>query len=161
MKPSDSDILGMSLPFLHMPNQFTVPQFLDIEDKIIGPITVRQFLIMLVAVLISAVLYRILTFTFFVISAFVVMSAGGIVAFLRVNGMPFHFFLINLLQTLRKPKKRVWNKTLSLKDVRAYLSEVIPNLPPKVLRKERPPEARLKELALVVNTGGAYSPDEE
>ena len=29
--------------------QITVPQFLDVEDKIIGPITVRQFLEMLIA----------------------------------------------------------------------------------------------------------------
>ena len=35
-----------------MRNQFVVPQFLDVEPKIIGPITLRQFLIM-VAVIVS------------------------------------------------------------------------------------------------------------
>ena len=29
--------------------QFTVPQFIDVEPKIIGPITTRQFLIFLAA----------------------------------------------------------------------------------------------------------------
>ena len=28
--------------------RFTVPQFIDVEDKIFGPLTTRQFLIMLV-----------------------------------------------------------------------------------------------------------------
>ncbi|KKS92044.1 MAG: hypothetical protein UV69_C0039G0006, partial [Parcubacteria group bacterium GW2011_GWE2_43_12] len=28
--------------------QFVVPQFIDVEDKIIGPITVRQFIIIMV-----------------------------------------------------------------------------------------------------------------
>ncbi len=32
--------------------QFVVPQFIDVEDKILGPLTVRQFLIMLVSCLI-------------------------------------------------------------------------------------------------------------
>ena len=32
-----------------MPEKFVVPQFIDNEDKILGPITVRQFLILLVA----------------------------------------------------------------------------------------------------------------
>ena len=30
-------------------DQFVVPQFIDVEDKIFGPVTTRQFVILLVA----------------------------------------------------------------------------------------------------------------
>ena len=38
--------------------QFVVPQFIEVEDKILGPITVRQFLIMLIAGILIFIVYR-------------------------------------------------------------------------------------------------------
>jgi len=38
--------------------QFTVPQFIDVEDKILGPITIRQFLILLVGCIVIFISYR-------------------------------------------------------------------------------------------------------
>ena len=45
--------------------QFTVPQFIDVENKIIGPITARQFLILLIAAIIVAISYKIFDFSLF------------------------------------------------------------------------------------------------
>ena len=39
--------------------QFTVPQFIDFEDKIIGPITTRQFLILMGGFVAIALCYAI------------------------------------------------------------------------------------------------------
>lgn len=50
--------------------QFTVPQFIDVEDKIIGTITVRQFIILLVAAILIAVSYRVLDTAGFVVVTF-------------------------------------------------------------------------------------------
>ena len=41
-----------------MSQQFVVPQFLDVETKIIGPVTMRQFLILLTTLLIEFLIYR-------------------------------------------------------------------------------------------------------
>ncbi len=43
--------------------QFTVPQFIDVEDKIIGPLTVRQFLIMLTGFAVIGVSYKFADFS--------------------------------------------------------------------------------------------------
>ena len=143
-----------------MPDQFTVPQFIDAEDKIIGPITARQFIIMLVGFLLDALLYKLLTFVWFLAIGIPVIAVTGIFAFARINGMPFHYFLINLIQTLRKPRLRVWDKRLSDAEVRAFMgTKEMPPTPPAP-RKPSLSGSRLQELALVVNTGGAYTPDE-
>ena len=31
-----------------MPDQFVVPQFIEVEDKIFGPVTTRQFVVLLI-----------------------------------------------------------------------------------------------------------------
>ena len=108
--------------------QFTVPQFIDVEDKIIGPITTRQFLIILTAFVISAVSYKIFDFSLFLVITIFVMSTAGIFAFLKINSMPFHYFILNFIQTLKKPKLRVWNN----KDEKAMV---------KIAEKQRPPYA--------------------
>ena len=47
--------------------QFVVPQFIDVEDKVIGPVTVRQFLILLVGGGVLFIAYRLSDFTLFLI----------------------------------------------------------------------------------------------
>jgi hypothetical protein len=139
--------------------QFVIPQFIDVEDKIIGPITVRQFLIMMVGGGIVFLLFRLLTFTFFLISGVPIGAATLVFAFIRVNGRPMHYFLLVLLETLRRPRLRAWNRS----DVRA-----LPKVKEKKVDDDSVPvrqplsKSRLAELALVVDTGGRYDePTEE
>ncbi|KKU13017.1 MAG: hypothetical protein UX17_C0030G0017 [Parcubacteria group bacterium GW2011_GWC2_45_7] len=139
--------------------QFVVPQFIDVEDKIIGPITTRQFIIMLVVGLAIFIFYKILAFIPFVISAILLFGAGGVIAFLRINGQPFHFFLLNVFQTSRRPKLKVWNKELTDAELRERLTAPLPPHPLPPPRKELLTTSRLNEIALVVDTGGVYTPE--
>lgn len=146
--------------------RFTVPQFIDVEDKIIGPITTRQFLILLVTAGIMFVTYKLITmtpgrFTYSIIAMIAELGIGGILAFLKINGQPFHFFLLNLIQTFSKPRLRVWDKNLNDTELREIISAPPPAPPTKRLLKERVSTSRLSELTLVVNTGGVYNPEAE
>lgn len=143
-------------------DQFVVPQFLDVEAKIIGPITARQFLIMLVTLLLEFLVYRVfLNVVFVILLGVPILCIGLAFAFAKVNGQPFHYIAINILQTLRRPGRRVWDKTLSDADLRIYLQkdkvETVASQAPAKKPLER---SRLSELALVVNTGGVYEGDE-
>lgn len=140
--------------------QFVVPQFIDVEDKIIGPITTRQFIILLVDGFIIFILYKILIFTYFIIFGLLLFAIGGSLAFLRINGQPFHFFLLNFIQTSKRSKIRVWNKQKSDSELRALLHTVLPPPPPPKPRKEPLTQSRLSEIALLVDTGGVYTPEE-
>ena len=84
-------------------DQIVVPQFLDVEDKIIGPITVRQFIEMLVAGLLIFIFYKVFDFSLFLVASLAVGGATLVVAFVRVNGQPFHYFLLNFLTTIKNP----------------------------------------------------------
>ena len=144
-----------------MPEKFVVPQFIDNEDKILGPITVRQFLICLGATLLIFIAYKVLTFIPFIFATVLIGGLAGVFGFLKINGQPFHLFFVNVLQTVTRPAKRVWNKDLNDAEVRAYLAK-----PPAIKEiitppKSHPESTRLRDLALTVNTGGVYNPDED
>ena len=142
-------------------NQFVVPQFLDVEAKIIGPITARQFLIMLGTLLVEFMIYRIFLNVLWVILFGVPVFALGLAfSFAKVNGQPFHYIVLSMIQTLRRPGKRVWDKTLSDADLRVYLKkEEITAAPEKIVKKPLE-QSRLSELSMVVNTGGVYQGDD-
>lgn len=138
-------------------DQVTIPQFIDNEDKILGPITVRQFVIMFAAAIILFVFYKLTDFVTFVFASIPVSCIAAIFAFVKINGQPFHFFLLHILETLKKPSLRVWRrsaphapfvhmKTKSKKDLADEQLPIHPFLP----------QRKLSELSLIVDTGGAY-----
>jgi hypothetical protein len=136
--------------------QFVVPQFIDVEDKILGPITTRQFIILLVTGIIIFIFYKLMTFIYFVGFSLAIFSIGFVLAFIKINGQPFHYFLLNLFQTVRRPKLRIWDKELTANELRKFLKvkEAKVIVPRPV--KEPLTASRLSELSLIVNTGGVY-----
>lgn len=140
--------------------QFVVPQFIDAEDKIMGPLTGRQFVIILLMFMTEAIMWRVMPFVPFLLVGLPLFAFCVILAFVRVNGQAFHLFLLNLTQSLKKPKLRVWDKSLSDAEVRAHMTKVAPPPPPPEARKAPVSASRLQELSLVVNTGGVYKPED-
>lgn len=135
--------------------QFTVPQFIDIESKIIGPITTRQFVIFLGAAVIIGLSYRLFDFSLFIVVTGLVILIAILFSFVKINGRPFHLFLLNATQTLRRPSLRVWNNSAVL------FEEIIE--PEPLAKKEAKPapkeyykKSRLAEVALIVDTKGRY-----
>jgi len=136
--------------------QFVVPQFIDVEDKIIGPVTTRQFIIMLAGFLIIAISYKLFDFSLFVTFGLLMLTITGILAFLKINGRPFHFFILNLFQTFKRPKLRIWyNGSFSFSDDYGIEES---NFTPaaKVALDKHYTNSRLAELSLIVDTKGAY-----
>lgn len=118
-----------------MPEKFVVPQFIEKEDKILGPITVRQFLITLGATFVLFIEFRLLTLPYFILAAIPTAGLAGVFAFLKVNGQPFHIFFINFLQTTTRPKMRVWQKGLSDAELKVLIAK--PPAPPHAPAKRR------------------------
>lgn len=140
--------------------QFVVPQFIDVEDKIIGPITVRQFVILLVAggILFSA--YKLSDFSLFMFEFVVIMLLTILFAFIKINGRPAHYFILNFFQTIKKPKLKVWDKHLSDAQLKIKIIDVVEA--PQIIPKAKPlvGTSRLAELSLIVDTGGIYEGEE-
>lgn len=146
-----------------MPDKYIVPQFIDNENKILGPITVRQFMIVLASVFLLFILYSIFPFAYFAIMAAIIIPIAATFAFVKINGQPFHLFAVNVLQTQMRPKIRVWNKEKSDAEIRAYIKQGAPKETNQIMTpsKSRPDSTKLRDLTLIVNTGGVYNPDDQ
>ncbi len=146
--------------FKVMPQQFTVPQFIDVEDQILGPITVRQFIILLADGIFLAICYKFADLALFVILLLIFGGLGIVVAFVKINGQPFHYFILNFLQTLRRAPLRVWQRQLVDAELKQLIRGEKITLPPPPPVKAALTVSRLSEMSLVVDTGGRYIPEE-
>lgn len=139
--------------------QFVVPQFIDVEDRIFGPITTRQFIILLVGGILIFLAFRFGDFSLFVFTLAIVGGLSLLFAFVKVNGQQFHYFLLNIIQTTRKPSLRIWYKMYS-DDELNYLRKHIVEKPVEIPKQVAVKKEHIRDLSLLVNTGGFYQPDE-
>jgi hypothetical protein len=140
--------------------QFVVPQFIDVEDKIFGPITVRQFLILLAAGLTIFIAFKYADFALFITCLVVLGGVALVAAFVKINGQTFHYFVLNILQTLRRPGLRIWSKTYNKEELNYLRKRKPPEIEEKEVKKIAK-SAHIRDLALTVNTGGFYKAEDE
>lgn len=143
-----------------MDNRFIVPQFIDNENKIWGPVTVRQFVTILVGALFIFISYKLSDFTLFLFQTIFIVIFIVLVAFYRVNGAPFHVFALNFIETVKKPHIRVWQKLYLKKEMRKSKDEELTPAP-AVVKKSFLPSHKLSELSLIIDTGGVYKGEAE
>jgi hypothetical protein len=136
--------------------QFTVPQFIDVEDKIIGPITTRQFVIIFASCLLMAILYRLFDFAAFITFSIAVFAAMIVLAFVKINGRPFHYFLLNVIQTFKRPGLRVWLKEEGVESSIEAEDPTLKMEAPIPVKEYALGASRLDEMSLIVDTHGAY-----
>ncbi len=101
--------------------RFTVPQFIEREAKIVGPLTFRQFIFIAIAGAICFFIYSIAPFYVFVIACVIFGGSSLALAFLKVQGRSLPVVLSNLLRFNFAPKMYLWKKS---------------QVPIKILKKE-------------------------
>jgi hypothetical protein len=90
--------------------QFNIPQFIDKEDKIVGPFTAKQLGWMFGGGAILLVLWNLLDLSAFILSAIVVAGIVGAFAFYRPYNQTFLSFLISLFNFGVRPKDYLWKR---------------------------------------------------
>lgn len=90
--------------------QFEVPQFIEVEDKIFGPLTWRQFLYLGGGVGMGVVLFFTTNFLIFLILGLPLALLAGALAFYPVNNRPFSYFLEALIGYFRRNKLYLWRQ---------------------------------------------------
>ncbi|OGZ16484.1 MAG: hypothetical protein A2494_03950 [Candidatus Lloydbacteria bacterium RIFOXYC12_FULL_46_25] len=89
--------------------QFQVPQFLDVEDKIIGPFTIKQFLYLTGGVGMGYLAMRFIPFVGMII-ALGAVGLGGALGFYKINGKPFIFIIEAGFNYLRSTRLYIWRR---------------------------------------------------
>lgn len=90
--------------------RFEVPQFIDIEDKIFGPLTWRQFLYLGGGVGMAVVMFFTFPFILFVLFGLPLAILAGALSFYPVNNRPFSFFLESIVTYLTGQKLYLWRQ---------------------------------------------------
>ena len=90
--------------------QFEVPQFIEIEDKIFGPLSWRQFLYVGGGAGITIVIFLMLPFIFFLIFGIPIALISAALAFYPINNRPFSFFLEAVINYVTKERLYLWRK---------------------------------------------------
>ncbi len=111
--------------------QFQVPQFIEVEDKIFGPFTFKQFVYMAGAAGVSYMLWR--TMPLFLAVPFIALFVGGgaALAFFKYNGQPFIMALEHGFYYLIHTKLYLWSSESSAPKAAAAAPEaaaIAPNL---------------------------------
>jgi hypothetical protein len=90
--------------------RYTVPQFIEHEAKIIGPLTFKQFVYLAIAGAGCFVVYFMAPFSVFLISC-VVLGLGAVAfAFLKIGGRSLPTMIGNFLTYSLTPKMYIWRK---------------------------------------------------
>jgi len=107
--------------------QFQVPQFIEKEAKIVGPLTFKQFLYLGAAGVIVFFLYFYLAtkniLAFILITIFLAIGALAL-AFLKIGGQPLSTILLKFFNFSFSSKIYLWKKKA---------------IPPKIIKKEEKP----------------------
>ena len=90
--------------------RFEVPQFIEIEDKIFGPLTWRQFVYLGGGVGAAAVMFLVFPFIVFLILGLPIALLAAALAFFPVNNRPFSYFLEAVFNYITNDKLYLWHQ---------------------------------------------------
>ncbi len=154
--------------------QYKIPQEVNVEDKIIGPFTLKGFAFIMAFTLFTVIFIAVLSGLGF--SFFAALIIGGllgspilIAGFVPFNGKPLYTYSESFVHYWIKPRQRTWkrdverkvqqstptnqnvqtgemtNATLSIEDTYIQPKEDIETA-----------ERKMEKIALIVDTGGTY-----
>lgn len=88
--------------------RFQVPQFTEVEDKIIGPLTLKQFVYMAGAVGACIIMYTYLPKFIAFALMLPILAFGAALAFFKVNNRPFIRSVESFLKYVLTNKLYIW-----------------------------------------------------
>jgi hypothetical protein len=91
--------------------QFQVPQFIETEDKIIGPLTLKQFVYITIGAGISFFLFFYFNLFLWIFSIVIINTFTISLAFVKINGIPLPKIVGAAIGYFWKPKFYLWKKT--------------------------------------------------
>ena len=128
--------------------QFQVPQFITVEDKVIGPLTVKQAVYVLGGIILIVIARLIFVPILFFPIAAVIGAFAAALAFLKISDVPFPTIVKNGFLYSMRPHIYVWKKEDRQK-VRAKKASPVPEITVNTTPKLS--ESKLSDLAWSLN----------
>lgn len=140
--------------------QFPIPQFIDVEDTVVGPLTIKQTVILGAGALVIFMSTLIFVGFIAVLIALPTIIACVLFAFYKPNGRPLYVLIANYFTYSLKPKLYIWHREpegILIK--RAIKKETLKDnvsAEYKIISRNR-----LQELAWILDTQQAVAPEGE
>ena len=133
--------------------QYQVPQFIELEDRIIGPLTLKQFLYLAFAGALLFVFWFLFVFYIWIIIALPMAALAATFAFLKINDRPFVYFFLAFVKYFTKPKLYIFSGTARKEVPKKPAPE--PSSAPQsgAPESKKITPSKLKELALNLDIG--------
>ncbi len=131
--------------------QFQIPQFIEEEAKIVGPLTIKQFGYLAVAGGLSFGLFYLFTFFLWLIVSAILIGAAAALAFVKINGQGLPEILLAGFSFLWKPRRYVWQRAMQQTTLDISDLEKI-----QTIRKSISISDKLKNIAVGVTTGKIF-----
>ncbi len=114
--------------------QFQIPQFIEVENKIVGPLTLKQFMYLAGAGAFSFVFYFILEVWLWLILTAVLGAIAVSLAFIKYNGQPLPKIALAAFSFFWKPRFFLWQrleeeKSISIERERKTLGKFFTEMP--------------------------------
>jgi len=90
--------------------RFQVPQFIEVEDKIFGPLTIKQFIYIAGGAGLCFILFRFLPLIIVIPLGVVVLGFSLGLAFYKINNKPLIYILQSAFGYLLSGKLYLWKK---------------------------------------------------
>lgn len=100
--------------------QYPIPQFVEIEDQIIGPLTLKQFFFLLGGGIFLLIAWSFVDLSLFIFLAVIVGMIVVPLAFVKPYGRPLTNYLSAVFKFILGPKVLVWHKSGRAGRVKAY-----------------------------------------
>jgi hypothetical protein len=130
--------------------RFAVPQFIDVEDKVFGPLTFKQAAYIAGGAGFVFVMFTLGGFFLAVIIGGPMALLAAALAFLKINNRPFYLVVYSLFFYLLSSRLYLWKKTERIQ----HSSKATPESQQQTQPAPAPSlsQSRLKELAWSLDT---------
>jgi len=139
--------------------QYKVPQNIFMEDHIIGPLTMWQFLYLLFGGLIDYIAYQFFWQSarglFFLVAFPTTLLALGM-ALVKIHDRPLPVFIKNAIAFALSPRYRVWHKIEAMEGTSVISAPTAKKEAPQEAKQL--PQGELAKLSGIVDTYGKPSP---
>lgn len=127
---------------------FNVPQFTDIEDKIVGPLTAKQLGWLAAGGVVLLFTWNLLDLQAFIISAIITGIIFGSLAFYRPYNQPLIKFIFSSTIFVVRPKVYIWRRIFddSMTQKKPVAKKATPKITPKKANQEK-----IKEISQILD----------
>lgn len=134
--------------------QFKVPQHIEMEDKIIGPLTMKQFVYLLVGGMIFYATIKSYNTSLIIFVGIPIALLALCLAFIKVQDRPFSHFLFSLALYVAKPKQRIWRKDWKIAGMDTPIVQKSPKVKKEIHEEKHVGKSELEKLSYILDTKG-------